>query len=217
MSTIDQVLSEFIDAWNAGKRPRVRDYLARLPDGPDRDALASALSTWLETAPTPTYSEAARTEIASEPTVADLFARASTDAGLWPTVVPQLRSRAGLSTTDLATRLVERFSLSRSDVPRTQTYLERLEAGSLDPTRVSRRLLDAVGALLGVSGSSLADTAVFSRSLRSPAAGGALFRAEGQADDQLRHDIEILSKAALAPSPAPMNEVARLFTGGLDA
>ena len=30
----DRVLSEFIDAWNAGRRPRVRDYLARLPDGP---------------------------------------------------------------------------------------------------------------------------------------------------------------------------------------
>ena len=39
MSATDQVLSEFIDAWNAGNRPRVRDYLARLPDGPDRDTL----------------------------------------------------------------------------------------------------------------------------------------------------------------------------------
>ena len=29
MSTTDQILSEFIDAWNAGARPRVRDYLAR--------------------------------------------------------------------------------------------------------------------------------------------------------------------------------------------
>src|SRR5262245_16170962 len=110
MSTTDQVLSEFIDAWNAGNRPRVRDYLARLPDGPDRDALASDLTTWPETAPTPSYSDAARAEIAAEPVVAQLFDRAGSEAGLWPTVVPELRSRAGLSLTDLATRLVERFS-----------------------------------------------------------------------------------------------------------
>ncbi len=30
----DRVLSEFIDAWNAGRRPRVRDYLARLAGRP---------------------------------------------------------------------------------------------------------------------------------------------------------------------------------------
>src|ERR1700754_748715 len=102
MSTTDQVLSEFIDAWNTGQRTRVRDYLARLPAGPDRDALATELSTWLETAPTPAYSKSARTSIAAAPLVAELFARADTDAGLWPTVVPELRSRAGLSVPELA-------------------------------------------------------------------------------------------------------------------
>lgn len=215
MSTTDQVLSEFIDAWNAGERPRVRDYLARLPDGPDRDALATELSTWLETAPTPAYAESTRAAIASEPLVADLFARADADAGLWPSVVPELRARAGLSISDLASRLVERFSLNRDDLPRTQHYLERLEHGALDPARVSRRLLDAVGSVLGVSGPSLSDTAVFSRGLR--ASGGTLFRADGQADDQIRRDLELLSRAALSPAPAPMDEVDRLFTGGLDA
>ena len=37
MSTTDQILSDFIDAWNAGERPRVRDYLARAPVGAARD------------------------------------------------------------------------------------------------------------------------------------------------------------------------------------
>jgi hypothetical protein len=211
MSTTDQVLSEFIDAWNAGQRPRVRDYLARLPDGPDRDTLASELSTWLETAQTPPYSESTRTSIASEPTVARLV------EGTWPSIVPELRTRAGLSIPDLATRLVERFSLSRSDVPRTQAYLERLESGALDPSRVSRRVFDALGSLLGVPGRSLSDAGVFSRALRTPAPAAALFRAEGKAGDQVRRDIELLSRAALTPAPAPMDELDRLFTGGLDA
>ena len=43
----EQVLSDFIDAWNAGGRPRVRDYLARVPEA-ERDALADEISTWLE-------------------------------------------------------------------------------------------------------------------------------------------------------------------------
>ena len=32
VSTVrEQVLSEFIDAWNAGRRPEVDDYIARVP------------------------------------------------------------------------------------------------------------------------------------------------------------------------------------------
>ena len=62
----DRVLSEFIDAWNAGRRPRVRDYLARLPDGPAREELADAITDWLSVAPAPAYSDRARREIRAE-------------------------------------------------------------------------------------------------------------------------------------------------------
>ena len=68
MSTNDQVLSDFIDAWNAGRRPRVREYLARLPDGPERDELADQITTWLEVAPTPAYDDETR---AADPRRAD--------------------------------------------------------------------------------------------------------------------------------------------------
>ena len=47
-------------------------------------------------------------------------------------------------------------------------------------------------------------------------AAGALFRAEA-ADEAVRSDIELLSRAALSPAPAPMDELDRLFTGGPDA
>ena len=99
------------------------------------------------------------------------------------------------------------------DVDRTAGYLARLEAGELDPARVSRRLLDALGALLG---GSVADSAALSRALRPAAAGGALFRAQ-DAGDSVRFDIEVLSRAALSPAPPPMDELDRLFTGGPDA
>ena len=93
MSTTEQLLSDFIDAWNAGRRPRVRDYLARLPDGPERDDLADQLTSWLEVAPTPAYSEQTRAEIRRTPAVTRLREATEADAGLWPTLVPTLRER----------------------------------------------------------------------------------------------------------------------------
>ena len=54
MVSIDRVLSEFIDDWNAGRRPQVDEYLERVPE-PERAELADQLMTWLEVAPTPTY------------------------------------------------------------------------------------------------------------------------------------------------------------------
>ena len=47
MSTPEQVLSEFMDAWNAGQRPSVRAYLQRVPDGTARDELAEQLATFI--------------------------------------------------------------------------------------------------------------------------------------------------------------------------
>jgi hypothetical protein len=199
MSTNDQVLNEFIDAWNAGRRPRVREYLARLPDGPDRDALADRITSWLEVAPTPSYDEETRLAILADPIVAGALAGP----------VPALRAHAGLSVSELAARLIDRLSLKRDDTARAAGYLEQLETGALDPSRLSRRLLDALGAVLGVPGSALA-------SPPRPAS-GALFRAASDAGNWVRDDIEVLSAAAMAPAPSPMDELDRLFTGGPDA
>ena len=66
MSTIEQLLGEFIDAWNAGERPDVDAYLRRARKK-DRDELASQLETWLQIAPTPSYSKSSRAAIAKEP------------------------------------------------------------------------------------------------------------------------------------------------------
>jgi hypothetical protein len=216
MSTIDQILSEFIDAWNAGQRPRVREYLRRVPEGPQRDELAQQLSTWLEMAPTPTFSEATRDAIRAEPIVQDLRRAADEEAGLWPSVLPVLRARAGLSVSDLAGRLLERLRLPAAQRERTGEYLERLEGGELDPTRVSRRLLDALGGVLGIGGLSLADAGLLGGGLRPVGGGATLFRAsEGDDVRWVAEDIEVLSQAALTPAPE-MDELDRLFTGGPD-
>jgi transcriptional regulator with XRE-family HTH domain len=213
MSTDDQVLNDFIEAWNAGRRPRVLEYLARVPEGPARDELAERLSTWLQLAPTPDYDDATRAQIRSEPVVERVLAAAGEEAGLWPVVIPRLRERAGLSVRELARRIVERFGLRGADEDRAAAYLERMERGELEPSRVSPRLLDALGEALGASGRTLSEAAQLGSRLR-PASGGALFRTDAEADERVARDIEELSRAAMTPAPAPLDELDRLFTGG---
>jgi hypothetical protein len=214
MSSPEHVLSAFIDAWNAGRRPRAREYLARVPDGPARDELAERITTWLETAPTPAYDESTRAQIRSEPIVQRVFAAVGDDAGLWPQVIPELRARSGLSIGQVAARIVARFHLAPGNERRAADYLERMERGELEPSRVSRRLLDALGDVFGASGRTLADAGLLGGALRPAAAGGTLFRADEDTGDWIAEDIEALSRAAMAPAPAPQDEVDRLFLGG---
>ena len=216
MSTAaDEALSEFIDAWNAGRRPRALDYLRRVPEGAARDELAAQLFAWLEVAPGPELDPAVRAGIRAEPAVAGAMAAAEAEAGLWPQLVPRLRERAGLSVGDVAARLVERFGLGARDEERATRYLERLEGGDLEPARVSRRLLDALGELLGAGGRTLADAGLLGAAARP--AGAALFRGGANAGDQLAEDLDVLGAAATTPAPPPMDELDRLFAGGPDA
>ena len=217
MSTPEQILSDFIDAWNAGDGRASASTWRALPDVRERDELAEQITTWLETAPTPDYDDATRAAVRAEPVVARLFEAADSDAGLWPTLLPDLRERAGLSRDSSPYACSTALSLKRSETGRATGYLERLEAGTLDPTRVSRRLLDALGAVLGAPGRALADSATLGRAFGPASAGGTLFRTGAAAEEWLREDIENLSWAALSPAPPPMDELERLFTGGPDA
>ncbi len=214
----DQLLSEFIDDWNAGRRPDVRAYLRRAPAGAERDELAEQLGDWLALAPTPSYDEPTRAAIRAEPVVQRVFAAADADAGAWPQLLPALRERSRLSLPELAGRLAERFGLGASDTERTAGYLERLERGELEPTRVSRRLLDALSDALGASPERLAGAGAFGSAFRPASAGGTLFRREEGVGDWVAQDLEVLSDAAFSPAPAQaLDEVDRLFIGGPEA
>jgi len=206
MTTIEQLVGQFIDDWNAGRRPDVLAFLEHAAPE-DRDALASQLETWLELAPTPAYDEPTRQSIASEPA---LLAALDTAAALRAPLaerLPTLRDRAGLAIRDVAARLTQLFDLD--DELRTVAYLEQIERDELDERRLSRRLLDALAAILGAEADQLTP---------GPAAlagGQAFFRAEEDADAWIAEDIDVLSRAALAPAPAtPMDDLDRLFLGG---
>jgi len=217
MSDADKVLSEFITAWNAGRRPRVRQFLARVPAGRDRDGLAEEISTFLQVAPTPSYSEQQRAEIRESPAVRAAYAAVDDDAGAWPAVLPGLRNRAGLSVSALAGRLLRSVGLGEGERQRTVDYLERLERGELEAERLSRRLIRGLGDALGVAPATLAQ---LGGAVARPVSGGIAFRV-GEEDPAgwVEAEIDRMSRAALTPARPSneMDELERLFCGGPDA
>lgn len=205
---MERVLSEFVDDWTAGRRPQVDEWLERVAPG-ERAELAELLAEWLAVAPTPDYDEAMLAGLRADPAVAAVVAGAAGEAGAWPALLPRLRVRAGLAVRELAVRVTAAFGLAGEEA-RAEAYLERMERGELDATRVSRRLLDSLGEALGVSGSALAEAG----DLRPPAAPAIRFRAAPAAAASRMLDLDTLSRAATAGAPPPMDELDRLFLGG---
>src|SRR4051794_27984132 len=101
----DRLLSEFIDAWNAGRRPDVDDYIARVP-AEEQGELADQLISFLSFAPTPGYSDEALAAIRAEPIVQEVLAAPGERGGLLPTLLTTLRERFSISSTQLAGDLV---------------------------------------------------------------------------------------------------------------
>jgi transcriptional regulator with XRE-family HTH domain len=208
MVSIDRALSEFIDDWNAGRRPQVDAYLDRVAEA-DRTELADRLMTWLEVAPEPAYDEAARDAIAADPIVQEATGAMASESGLWPALLPRLRSRAGLSLRELAVGLVRTIGLGGDTEAKTERYLGELEAGELNPERVSRRVLYGLAGVLRVN-----------VSLLEEASGGAfrpepMFRATTPPRGDTTHNLEVLADMLSAPTPEEgWDEVDQLFRGG---
>jgi transcriptional regulator with XRE-family HTH domain len=209
------VLSEFIDAWNAGQRPDVDEYIARVP-AEEQGELAEDLLEFMAFAPTPEYSDAALAAIRAEPVVAEALTAAAGRSGLLPTLLARLRARVGMTTADVAGQLVGELGLPEDRTPKTAGYLERLEQGELEPARVSRKVFEALGKVFRVPGNELegaADVGVFSAivATRRPAP---VFRADEDAAAAAGRHLEVIADALAAPGAGPRDEVDDLFLGG---
>jgi len=210
----DRILSEFIDAWNAGERPDVDEFLARAP-ADEQGELAELLMSFLSFAPTPDYGDDALTAIAAEPTVAAALAAAGERAGLLPTLLARLRERRALTTPELAARLVGALGLSSEKAPKTAAYLERLEQGELEPTRVSRRVFDALARVLGVPRDELEGAGDLGGwGARRALIAAPVFRADEDAAREVSEHLDVLADALQAPGGGDRDDVDDLFLGG---
>jgi transcriptional regulator with XRE-family HTH domain len=214
MSTVrEQVLSEFIDAWNAGKRPDVEEYLARVPMD-EQVPLSEELADFLTLAPTPAYSDEAMAAIEADPAVLAALSASSGRSGLLPDLLKRLRERLGMSTDEVAGELLGELGLASGRAPKTAGYLERLEQGRLEPARVSRRVFDALGRVFGLAASELEGAADMSAWPPAVAQAAPVFRAEKDAAATAGRHLEVLADALAAPGGEPRDEVDELFLGG---
>src|SRR4051812_45799159 len=91
----EQVLSEFIDAWNAGQRPDVDDYVERVAE-PERAELAQELMTFLTLAPSPSYTDANVEAMRSDPVVVAAREAAAETGGVLAPLLVRMRERASM-------------------------------------------------------------------------------------------------------------------------
>ncbi|MDP9385247.1 MAG: helix-turn-helix transcriptional regulator, partial [Actinomycetota bacterium] len=205
---------EFIDAWNAGRRPDVDDYVARAPAG-ERAALADDLVAFLSFAPTPAFTDASLEAIRAEPAVARALAAPGEQGGLLPALLVRLRERFGITTPQLAEELAPALGLRADQVEKTAGYLGRLEHGSLEPARVSRRVFEALARVFGVPRDELEGAAdVGGWGPRVSAAAAPVFRADQDAAEAVASHLEVLADALEAPGGERRDEVDDLFLGG---
>jgi hypothetical protein len=107
----EKVLSDFIEAWSAGRRPDVDEHLERVAPE-QRATLAQDIGTWLAVAPAPRFDKPTRERIRAEPLVRAVVEATDSEGGLWPALLPRLRERAGLSVQEIAGRIAAAFGLA---------------------------------------------------------------------------------------------------------
>jgi hypothetical protein len=147
METTDRLLSEFIDAWNAGKRPRVDDFVERAPAA-ERDELAGLIGAFLEVAPAPAHTPEQLAEIRRDPTVQAVTGLLDSPGGLWPALLPRLRKQAKLSRDEVVARVIGILGLEGREA-KVKRYYHEMETGTIEPAGVSRKVLDALARVLG--------------------------------------------------------------------
>jgi hypothetical protein len=196
----DRTLSAFIDAWVAGERPRLEDYLERV-DPAERATLAEAIDDFVTLAPLPRYEDdtlrAIRAEVAGAPTAL-------------PALLTRLRATAGLTVRDLAGRLASALGIGGREA-KIEGYVERLEHGELDGGRLTRRLLDALGAVLAID----TDTLDVASRLGGVAPAGIRLRGgDPQTAGEVRDKLEALADLMATPPREAWDEVDELFLAG---
>src|SRR3954470_15482637 len=122
----DRVLSEFIDSYNAGRRPGIDDYLGRVPDD-ERELLLADMSNYMTWAPTPGFDDGTVAQLRAEPVVVQALARARRRPQSWAEILAARRKALSLSTEQLAGKLVGALGLSKKLAAKTAVYLERSE------------------------------------------------------------------------------------------
>lgn len=168
MSHVDDLFDRYKTAFAAGEGTDVEPYLSQVSGG-DRRELEALIDGFLARGARPAFTPEAFAAAAASPLAQRVLA--SMDEA-WPVLLPRARHEAGILRSDLVTRLAEALGVGgRRD--KVERYYHQMERGLLDPTRVSDRVLAALGEIVGLSKERLRAAA---RPVQPPPAGPAFAR-----------------------------------------
>ncbi|MEA2294417.1 MAG: hypothetical protein QOE86_2056 [Solirubrobacteraceae bacterium] len=207
MPSVDDLFDRFRAAHRAGERADPRPYFEQL-GGVDRRELESLIEAFLAAAPGRPYSDEDFARFEQDPLTQRVAA--AVDARLppeesWTTVLPRARHHARITRTALVARLADALGVS-AQRDRVGDYYHEMETGTLPPQGVSRRVLDALSAIVDVPVEKLIAAG---RALSPPGGGPA------QVFARTAHALRApASSPAPAAEPPQLDEVDELFIGG---
>ena len=209
MTDIDRLLADYIAEHRAGGDADPREYLSRASPA-DRTELAALIDTYLTYVPRLPFDQATFRGSSAERTVDELERAIAGRAGLWPTLLPRLRDRAGLKRGELVDRLAATLGVTgRKD--KVAGYYHEMEQGRLPAEGVSDKVLEALGRLVGETGQALREAG---RALTPPEQGPATAPSPAFARRAYSEPSVAPGAAAHVPPQAQWDEVDELFCGG---
>jgi hypothetical protein len=213
MSDVDRLLSEYIEEHRSGGKADPVEYVQRL-EGTERAELEALIDGYLARAPRRSWNAEAFPGSPADAMAESLEKSLDGVAGLWPAVLPGLRERAQLRRAELIVRLAAGLGVSDRE-EKVAGYYHRMEQGTLPASRVSDRVLETLGKLVGTSAAALrrAGQATVEPGGAARAA-GAVFARKAQIDEERTDAVAAPPAASAAAQAEEPDEVDRLFTGG---
>src|SRR3954447_20094976 len=145
---VEQLLREYIAEHKAGGEADPRAYLGRTESPEERAELAALIDGYLVRAPRRAWDPDAFAASQRAVGLADALDRSLLgDAGLWPSVLPKLRRRAGVTRARLVEQLAGALDVAGRE-EKVGDYYHQMEQGRLAAGGVSDRVLEALGRIV---------------------------------------------------------------------
>jgi hypothetical protein len=212
MSDVERLLHDYIAEHRAGGEADPLAYLERV-DGADRAELAELLDAYLERAPGRDWDPAAYRGSAAERLVESLDRSLRGQAGLWPSLLPRLRERARVRRADLVARLAAELGVGGRE-EKVAAYYHEMEQGQLASARVSGRVLEVLGGILGTSAETLRKAGEALGPAGPTPSESAVFARMARPSAEYQDEVESTVSDRAEEERVEWDEVDELFRGG---
>jgi len=212
MSDVERLLHEYIAEHRAGGEADPLAYLERV-EGTDRAELAELLDAYLERAPGRDWDPVAYRGSAAERLVEGLDRSLRGQAGLWPSLLPRLRERARVRRADLVARLAEGLGVGDRQ-EKVAAYYHEMEQGQLASARVSGRVLEVLGGILGTSAEALREAGEALGPAGPSPSESAVFARMARPSAEYQDEVRATARDRAEAQRVEWDEVDELFRGG---